>query len=294
MPQAERTGQVPNLHEEVVRANVDFYKQIAPIYDNYETCVSDPLRQEMLNGDLTRISSSLSPSSRRVSCLDCGGGTGNLALKMARRGWDVTVVDVSQDMLAILRAKAERLACRIELVNDSVETFLAQTDQMFQVVSFSSVLHHLYSPVHVVAMAAKRVAPGGFFYSNFDPVKPRRPHLAAVFLNCDTILAKVAYDRKDFFPGIARRMRKLVVRRDPLANRSVASVGDLAEFHANEGLDFEQIRDALKKEGFNVEVGFYPGGRTRIAQWVNARVEASMRFKIIAQRQTRQEQGESS
>src|SRR5690242_3843648 len=107
--QGARTGELLDLHEKVVRANVDFYKQMAPIYDRYETCVSDPLRQEMLESDLRRISLSLSTSSQRVSCLDCGGGTGNLALKMAARGWDVTVVDVSESMLAILRAKAESL-----------------------------------------------------------------------------------------------------------------------------------------------------------------------------------------
>src|SRR2546430_9045237 len=37
---------------------------------------------------------------------DCGGGTGNLALKMLARGWNVTVVDVSDDMLDVLGEKA--------------------------------------------------------------------------------------------------------------------------------------------------------------------------------------------
>jgi 2-polyprenyl-3-methyl-5-hydroxy-6-metoxy-1,4-benzoquinol methylase len=273
------------LQEKVVHANVEFYKHVAGSYDSYETCVSDPRQQEMLERDLAQISSGLSSASDRISCLDCGGGTGNLALKMLSRDWSVTVVDVSQSMLDILKVKAEALGRPVKLVNDSIESFLSHTNQTFDVISFSSVLHHLYSPVDVVSLAAKRVKHHGFFYSNFDPVKPHRPRLTSMFLTCDTVLAKVFYDRRDFFPGLARRLRKLATPMDTVSGRVVASAGDLAEFHANEGLDFSEIAEPLKKEGFEIDVAYSLGGRTRLAQWVNGAIKVSMRFRIMARRE---------
>lgn len=270
------------LHKQIVRANVEFYRQIAPTYDDYESCVADPFSQEGLEVDLTWIAGTLPPGP--VRCLDCGAGTGNLTLKMLRRGWRVTVVDVSLDMLNIMRHKADALRYPLEAVNDSIESFLARTEETFQVISFSSVLHHLYSPAGVAAQAAKRIQPGGIFYSNFDPVRPRHPHLAGAILDFDTVLAKTLYDPGDLLPGIWRRTRKLFSSPDELAGRPIASAGDLAEFHAREGLDFDQIAGALQGEGLEVKVEVYPQGRTKLVRGINRKLRACQSFKIFAQR----------
>src|ERR1700751_2454222 len=87
------------VRDQVILANQEFYKHIAQKYDDYEACASDEFFQRWIEGDLKVIESKLPKRSDAVRCLDCGGGTGNVALKMLRRGWDVTVVDVSADML---------------------------------------------------------------------------------------------------------------------------------------------------------------------------------------------------
>jgi 2-polyprenyl-3-methyl-5-hydroxy-6-metoxy-1,4-benzoquinol methylase len=268
--------------EQVISANVEFYKEIAKKYDNYEACASDEYFQNVLELDVTRMGASL--TGRDIHCLDCGGGSGNLTLKLLKRGWAVTVVDVSPDMIELSKVKLASHGYEAEFVNDSIEHFLANSDRVFDVITFSSVLHHLYAPLAVVNDIAARVKPGGFFYSNFDPVPPSSRLLTRYFHNLDTILAKLSNDRSDFLPGIGRRLRKLFIARDPGHSRAIVSPGDLAEYHAREGIDDVSIANALERNGFLVERERYPAARTKFMLTMNRRLNAALSFKILAQR----------
>jgi 2-polyprenyl-3-methyl-5-hydroxy-6-metoxy-1,4-benzoquinol methylase len=270
--------------DQVIRANKEFYQRIAPKYDDYEACASDAFFQRWIEDDLKVIESKLPKRSDAVRCLDCGGGTGNVALKMLRRGWDVTVVDVSADMLEILERKVRSAGASATFLNESVESFLSRSRETFDLISFSSVLHHLYSPLNVVKIAAQRISPRGFFYSVFDPVPASSPFAAACFLSLDTFLAKLLHDRADLFPGLARRMRKLMAPRDTAHNRPVISAGDLAEYHAREGIDDAAIENVLHQAGFQVDRRRYPVGRTAFVRHLNRHLQLILNFKILAQR----------
>jgi 2-polyprenyl-3-methyl-5-hydroxy-6-metoxy-1,4-benzoquinol methylase len=272
------------IGDEVISANVAFYKEIASKYDQYESCTKEDFYQRMLEEDLDQMRGQLDAGG--VRCLDCGGGSGNLTLKLLRRGWHVTVVDVSPEMLEISKAKIQAYGYEADFVNDSVEHFLSSGLERFDVVTFSSVLHHLYSPQEVVKEVASRIKPGGFFYSNFDPAVPSSRLLATCFFNFDTILAKILLDRGDFLPGIVRRFQKLTNPRDETHGRVVVSAGDLAEYHARKGLDDKSLADTLSKMGFSVSVEQYPVGRTKVALWCNRHLRALRSFKIMARRES--------
>jgi Methyltransferase domain len=187
-------------------------------------------------------------------------------------------------MLEISRAKINARGYTARFVNDSIEHFMASSTEDFEIITFSSVLHHLYSPVQVVRKLAARIRPGGFFYSNFDPVFPSSRLMATCFSNFDTILAKLLYDRKDLLPGMTRRFRKLALPRDTAHARAIASPGDLAEYHAREGLDDLAIAAALEAEGFGVTRVRYAAGRTKMTRWINNLLGASSSFKLAARR----------
>lgn len=269
----------------ITAANKDFYRQFAERYDRYESCVCNAQLQEILEADLDKIHSWFTSLGRTPRCLDCGGGTGNLALKLLGRGWDVTVVDISDDMLRILEKKATANGFLPTLFSGSIAQFLSATSQVFDLVAFNSVLHHLYSYRRVAELAAMRVSAGGFFYSNFDPVVPRNSFRTRVFESLDTVAAKLMFDPRDILPGIWRRTRKLFHRRDALFARPVVSAGDLAEYHARTGVDDTQVVRLLKRSGFAiVEHQRYPAGRTRLTQFLNERFRLLENFKIIARR----------
>lgn len=269
----------------VIAANVAFYEQIADKYDSYETYLFDLGLQKSLEVDLDKIAYYSRDLRRKPVCLECGGGTGNLTLKMCARGWPVTVVDISDEMLDQLRKKAGSRGYSPTLVRSPIERFLETTRGEYDVVAFSSVLHHLYSYENVVEQAVTRVRPGGFFYSNYDPVVSQRPQLTRAFDSLDIAIAKVMFDPADVLPGIGRRIRKLFAPADPFLHRTVASAGDIAEYHAKAGVDDGALVRLLQKSGFSVmEHLRYATGRTVAIRFLNARLRLLESFKIIAQR----------
>lgn len=273
------------VESRVIAANVAFYRQIASKYDSYETYLFDSDLQKSLEDDLDRIESHFKSLERKPVCLECGGGTGNLTLKMCARGWSVTVVDISDDMLNLLREKARAKNYSPELVQCPIEQFLQEKRGEFDFVAFSSVLHHLYSYASVVAQTASRVRAGGIYYSNYDPVVPKRPLLTRAFDTLDIALGKVMFDSADVLPGIGRRIRKLFAPADPFLNRAVVSAGDIAEYHAKAGLDDKKIVLLLQEKGFTVmEHRRYATGRTKPIRFLNERLRLLESFKIIARR----------
>jgi ubiquinone/menaquinone biosynthesis C-methylase UbiE len=281
-------GTAPGLsaaETRVIGANVDFYRQIAAKYESCEGYLFSPLLQRSLEDDLDKITSYFDSLGRTPSCLECGAGTGRLTLKMCARGWIVTVVDVSDDMLDLLQEKARTKGYTPTLIRGSIERFLAVANQTYDLVAFSAVLHHLYSYSSVVARAIEHLRPGGIFYSNYDPVSPRRPLWSRGFDSFDIAVAKILFDPGDVLPGIGRRLRKLFLQNDSMFCRAVASAGDLAEFHAGTGVDDKQILKLLQTSGFSiVKHQRFATGRTAVVRFLNERLRLLESFKIIARR----------
>src|SRR6266446_3807978 len=280
------TTQGPNAAEtRVIEANIAFYLRIAEKYDSYETYIFDAHLQQSLEDDLDIIGSHFSSLGRTPSCLECGGGTGNLTLKMCARGWAVTVVDVSEEMLGLLQEKARAQGHSPNLVRGPIERFLEKASEPYDLVAFSSVLHHIYSYLPIVERASKQLSLGGIFYSNYDPLAPKSPFWARAFESLDTTIAKVLFDPADVLPGIRRRLRKLLSRSDSEFGRAVVSAGDLAEFHARSGVDDTRILRLLQRSGFSiVEHQRFATGRTSVARCLNERLRLLESFKIIARR----------
>jgi 2-polyprenyl-3-methyl-5-hydroxy-6-metoxy-1,4-benzoquinol methylase len=288
-------GPTKKAEDRVIGANVEFYRQFADKYESYEPYLFDKVLQKSLEDDLDKIGSYFAALGRAPSCLECGGGTGNLTLKMCARGWDVTVVDISEHMLDLLKEKALMRGYSPALVRSSIERFLETTDESFDLVAFSSVLHHLYSYASVVEQAASHVRPGGLFYSNWDPTIPRNRFWARAINSIDIAAAKLMLDPGDFLPGIWRRTRKLFRRHDSQFARPVVWAGDLAEYHAKTGVDDAQIVRLLQARGFPViEHQRFAVGRTAVVRFVNERLRLLESFKIIARRNGEEIQGTKS
>ncbi len=268
---------------EIEAANKEFYRESAARYEDYEHCVFAPCYQEMLLDDLAFISGRLS-SRPKISCLDCGGGTGNIALKLLDRGWNVTVVDVSSQMLDILEERCRAQDLHPQVHNLPLGDFFESNDRQFDLISFGSVLHHLYSYKDIISSAVDALAPGGIIYSIYDPIVPRSKLLALGCSSFDTLLAKLRYDRSDFLPGLSRRIKKARMKSSGRHNRAVVSSGDLAEYHAKTGIDDTAVLHLLKGKGCEILRHVrYANGRTAAGRAMSAALRACEGCRIIAQ-----------
>jgi SAM-dependent methyltransferase len=94
------------------------------------------------------------------SVLDASCGTGQYALALARRGAQVTAVDVSAPMLTLAQAKARREASSLALVRASLEQMPFRAGS-FQAATCILALEFVADPARAMAELARVQPPGG-------------------------------------------------------------------------------------------------------------------------------------
>jgi SAM-dependent methyltransferase len=130
-----------------------------------------PARQAVLWRVLTGALDDVRQPGRRVSVLDCGGGSGRFAVPLAQLGAQVTVVDVSVDALATLHRRASEAA-----VSDLVTARQGDVESLDELVapaSFDLVLAHAVldsvdSAERALVSVARAMRVGGLVSVLFD------------------------------------------------------------------------------------------------------------------------------
>jgi 2-polyprenyl-3-methyl-5-hydroxy-6-metoxy-1,4-benzoquinol methylase len=139
---------------------VNTYGNFAHIYDGFG---SEDFCLTLTSHILERLEKYSIPE--KVEILDIACGTGVVTVELAKRGYVMTGVDLSPDMLSHARDRAREHGVKIRLVRDDMRTF--KTQQQFPcVISTHDVLDHLFEDEEL-DQAFQRIAstllPGGLF-----------------------------------------------------------------------------------------------------------------------------------
>ncbi len=129
----------------------ELFAPLGPTYDRVGAALSfgqDPLWRRFLVSRLPRDGGHV---------LDVATGTGLVAAELVRRGFTVTGLDQSSEMLARAR---ERFGDSVELVESSAET-LPFGDAAFDHLSVTYLLRYVEDPAATLAELARVVRPGG-------------------------------------------------------------------------------------------------------------------------------------
>jgi tellurite methyltransferase len=92
---------------------------------------------------------------RGGSALDLAGGAGRHAIWLAKQGWDVTLIDLSETGVELARQNAGPLVSHIHLVIDDLTRFRASQTQ------FDVVMGFFYLEREIFPEIVKAVRPGG-------------------------------------------------------------------------------------------------------------------------------------
>jgi len=128
----------------------ELFAPLGPSYDRVDAVLSfgqDPRWRRFLASRL--------PDYGHV--LDVATGTGLVAAELVRRGFRVTGLDQSEEMLAVAR---HRLEIDVELVQASAES-IPFPDATFDHVTFTYLLRYVDDPGATLAELARVVRPGG-------------------------------------------------------------------------------------------------------------------------------------
>jgi 2-polyprenyl-6-hydroxyphenyl methylase/3-demethylubiquinone-9 3-methyltransferase len=95
----------------------------------------------------------------RIIDVGCGGGL--LAEAMARKGAEVTGLDLADDLLEVAKLHALESGVELRYVLEDAETHATQHPHRYDVVTCMEMLEHVPDPVAVVAALGALVKPGG-------------------------------------------------------------------------------------------------------------------------------------
>jgi SAM-dependent methyltransferase len=212
-------------------ANRLFYRDLAAEYDSTERCAFSPSDRATLRERL-ELALRDAPSNPRV--LDAGGGTGNAASLLVEIGITPLVVDISPEMLQVWRRKCAALGQEAQTEVAEIEAFMGEKGETWDLIVFSSVLHHLEDPARVLELASQRLAPRGAILTMFDPSPSNRTLRALRKLDW-AMWALLHYPRRAFALVRGR------IRRAAGDQSTELQVGRRAERHAYEGIDDRRL-----------------------------------------------------
>jgi S-adenosylmethionine-dependent methyltransferase len=179
--------------KEKVKTRLDrnFDSIAAKFQQNIYNTTKGRLRQLVLQRDLLELSELQQPSNR---VLDVGGGQGQLALWLAAQGHQVTLTDLSAEMLALAQQAANEQQLSLQIRQLSLQQ-LAEEGLCAPVVLCHAVLEWLAEPAAAIRQLWQLVEPGGLLSLMFYNVDAKR-FSNIVYGNFNYVLRDLAYKKK--------------------------------------------------------------------------------------------------
>jgi SAM-dependent methyltransferase len=247
---------VSSRYELVAEANRRMYNDESYADDYVRSVLSGPADQARLREDLEEAIGHLK-GARPILALDCCGGAGNAALLLHELGCDVELVDISPVMIERYRRECRRRGYEGPAQCSEIAAFFAQSTRRYDLMVFSSCLHHLENPVMVLTMAHGVLKPGGLIVTFQDPVRVpgwKRPLLEFARL-ADTAVTHPRQVLTRGWPVLKRILRGGSAYKQAPGDLELKAdnYGNLAEFHADTGFDEAALIAELEnRTGFRV------------------------------------------
>ncbi|MDH2433099.1 methyltransferase domain-containing protein [Pokkaliibacter sp. MBI-7] len=133
-----------------------FQKQI------YDT-IKGQIRLALLQEDFQQAGPDLSQPGLKV--LDAGGGIGQFSATLAARGHQVTLCDLSEEMLKLAREEFARTApgAEAQFIHGPLQVLSEEHLGQFDLLLFHAVMEWLVDPFEALQRLLPLVKPGGFF-----------------------------------------------------------------------------------------------------------------------------------
>jgi SAM-dependent methyltransferase len=258
---------------DTVDANRRFYAVAGEEYDRLEEIVASRKAQEQLREILT-TAVSMAPKPTRA--LDACGGSGNASVMLHSLGVEPLTVDVSPEMLAIYERKAAAVGVEAHTHVQDIGAFLEDDPREWDLIVFSSALHHLDDYVGIMELAVARLAPRGILVTVFDPTATNA--VGRRLRRLDYIVHVIVHEPRRAWAIIGRRLRRTGADKLTL-------LGARAERHALHGIDDVALERRLREMGLVIVAHRRTyGGRFGLTRLVYRLIHTPSTFSFTVQR----------
>lgn len=261
-----------NLAEEVLHENIKVHALENRNYLRRHPEQTNFFQNTHLTEIINKTVNMLPDKSGKV--LDLGCGTGYLLMEFLERGFEVTGVDLSPELLAALEEKIpSHLKAKTNLINSDAIDYLQHNKETFSLVSMSAFLHHLFDYEPLLKSACSALQPGGTLLIFFEPLKQQINDPFSFFLHkLLKVVDENIYRGSMFLQGISIPEKKY-------------AVSDYQRRFG--GIDMDDVRRVLNSESLKVSNEYkYCARRYGIPSFIGTKIIGSENsFDIIAVKQ---------
>ena len=163
---SKQLQQGQTLKEKIYQANISVHRHEARYYELLHPEVYGKQEQKRIVAELEMLDKLVTDNQKNA--LDVGAGTGNLTGKLLSMGYNVSAVDISAEMCAILETKYNAyLNNKLVVINEPIEN-LAFDAGKFDLITCYSVLHHLPDYVNSLKSLSVLLKKGGVIYIDHE------------------------------------------------------------------------------------------------------------------------------
>ena len=158
------------LQKRIREANVVLHRSEAKYYELIHPEIYNKWEQRRLLSTLKRVDKLVADNQQPIKkALDFGAGTGNLTGKLLQMGYEVTAIDISKEMCAILEKKYKNHIDwkRLVIINSPIEDVSFDKGE-FDLITCYSVLHHLPDYVGALQRLSAFLRKGGVMYVDHE------------------------------------------------------------------------------------------------------------------------------
>jgi ubiquinone/menaquinone biosynthesis C-methylase UbiE len=253
--------------KKIIQENLKLYRLEEEDYVALHPEIYNWFEQRAIRRDLAYITERVD----RREALDIGCGMGNITLKLLALGFKVTALDISTTMIKEVKsALPAEIAVNLNIIESDIDTFLSKPTGKYNLVTMSSVLHHLPDYLENLQKIMGFIIVGGFLYIIHEPLRD-------VLTKKDPLPRKLLW-QIDYLCYLIKKRGKI---------ESINGVDwRLSDYHLYKGLDHDRVKRLLKKNGFKVFFRKYSSNmRLGISNWIDTKLLGSeSQFKIVAER----------
>lgn len=217
------------LAQKIKTENIEVHRKEALLYDILHLEIFNFYEQKRTINDINFIAKLISKVNPRA--LDMGCGTGNLTLKLLERGFHVTGIDITKEMIEVLRSKNQHGS--LKLIECDADTFISKETEKYDVIAFSSILHHLPFYTETLYKCVNLLNSRGIIYIIHEPLPEVKQNLIwKRFSMIDDLL---------FYSILKLRGIKIP---------KISYI--YSDYHSQKGLDIEGIVECLIRENCEI------------------------------------------
>lgn len=142
---------------------ITLYKGLARMYDNGANTKSSRISDYVTEMNLVRVLTSLNIK----TILDAGGGNGRWAILLAEHGFDVTLMDISPEILARAEQKITESGQSIKIIEGDIESCPFADHQFDLVMAEGGVISLTPDPPKMLAEFRRITKPGGYVWVDY-------------------------------------------------------------------------------------------------------------------------------